>query len=168
MLSMGMVTSTKVAILKVRCAAASCAGTQGTVVTQQHHHTHQKISSEDNGCNLCNRLRFRHLQLQHFNALRFPRFFPNVSVCLRGLRERERERERISLVHSALAYEDASLLESSAKLRMAARQWQTAFWSLCHTKQMLAPRMQHPLLANLAPFMLELAQLHSCPSCQMR
>ena len=42
-------------------------------------------------------------------------------------------------IQPALAYEDASLLESSAKLRMAARQWQTAFWSLCHTKHCMVP-----------------------------
>ena len=50
------------------------------------------------------------------------------------------QRGRISLVHSArMAYEDASWLESSAKLRMAVRQWQTAFWSLCHTKHCMVP-----------------------------
>ena len=48
--------------------------------------------------------------------------------------EREREREFHKSIQPALAYEDASWLESSAKLRMAVRQWQTAFWSLCHTK----------------------------------
>ena len=54
-------------------------------------------------------------------------------------RERERERERIHWsTQPALAYEDASWLESSAKLRMAARQWQTAFWSLC-TKHCMVP-----------------------------
>ena len=31
------------------------------------------------------------------------------------------------------------MLESSATLRMAARQWQTAFWSLYHTKHCMVP-----------------------------
>ena len=51
----------------------------------------------------------------------------------------EREREFHQSIQPALAYEDASLLESSATLRMAARQWQTAFWSLCHTKHCMVP-----------------------------
>ena len=39
-------------------------------------------------------------------------------------RERERERERILnwSIQPALAYEDTSMLESSAKVRMAAKQ----------------------------------------------
>ena len=37
-------------------------------------------------------------------------------------REREREREFHKSIQPALAYEDVSWLESSAKLRMAARQ----------------------------------------------
>ena len=54
--------------------------------------------------------------------------------------EREREREEFhESIQPALAYEDASLLESSATVRMAARQWQTAFWSLCHTKHCMVP-----------------------------
>ena len=48
--------------------------------------------------------------------------------------QREGERKFHYSIQPALAYEDASWLVSSAKLRMAARQWQTAFWSLCHTK----------------------------------
>ena len=50
-----------------------------------------------------------------------------------------REREFHSSIQPALAYEDASWLESSAKLRMAVGQWQTAFWSLCHTKHCMVP-----------------------------
>jgi hypothetical protein len=44
-------------------------------------------------------------------------------------REREREREReIQIVHSAsLAYEDESVFMFCALLRMAVRQWLTAF-----------------------------------------
>ena len=49
-----------------------------------------------------------------------------------------REREfHWSIQPAALAYEDASWLESSATLRMAVRQWQTAFWPkkrLCATQ----------------------------------
>ena len=48
------------------------------------------------------------------------------------------EEERASpvpVVHSAsTGYEDTAWLDSLARLRMAARQWQTAFWFLCHTK----------------------------------
>ena len=44
------------------------------------------------------------------------------------------EREFVLSIQAALTYEDACWFESSAKLTMAARQWQTAFWSLCHTK----------------------------------
>ena len=44
-----------------------------------------------------------------------------------GWRERERERE-IQIVHSAsLAYEDESVFTFCALLRMAVRQWLTAF-----------------------------------------
>ena len=45
----------------------------------------------------------------------------------------ERDKNHLS-IQPALAYEDVSWVESSAKLRVAARQWQTAFWSVCHTK----------------------------------
>ena len=38
------------------------------------------------------------------------------------LRERERERKFNLSIQPALAYEDVSMLESSAKLRMAAKQ----------------------------------------------
>ena len=47
------------------------------------------------------------------------------------------ERERL---FPQPAYEDVSWLESLAKLGMAARQWQTAFWSLCHTKHCMVPK----------------------------
>ena len=47
-------------------------------------------------------------------------------------RERERKREFNLSIQPALAYEDMSLLESSAKVRMAAKQRQTAFWFRCH------------------------------------
>ena len=36
-------------------------------------------------------------------------------------------------------YEEMSCLELSAKLRMAARQWQTAIQSLCHMKHCMVP-----------------------------
>ena len=51
----------------------------------------------------------------------------------------ERDREFHQSIQPALACEDASWLEPSAKLRMAVRQWQTAFWSLCHTKHCMVP-----------------------------
>ena len=59
--------------------------------------------------------------------------YPSTCVLMLGwltLREREFQQS----IQPALAYEDASWVESSAKLRMATRQWQTAFWFLCHTK----------------------------------
>ena len=51
---------------------------------------------------------------------------------VQGPQRLHRDGERNSLVHSARTYEDASWWESSAKLRMAARQLQTAFWYVRH------------------------------------
>ena len=55
-----------------------------------------------------------------------------------GLISVQREIELLS-IQQALAHKDASWLESLAKLRLAARQWQTALWSLCHTNHCMVP-----------------------------
>ena len=57
----------------------------------------------------------------------------NTLHCVLPADQRDRRKFHWS-VWPSLAYEAASWLESLAKLSMAARQWQTAFWSLRHTK----------------------------------
>ena len=48
--------------------------------------------------------------------------------------------DSIHYVHSASkAYEGGSVFMSSASLRMAARQLETAFWSLCHMNSCMEP-----------------------------
>ena len=49
----------------------------------------------------------------------------------------ERENERA--FHLSIQPEDVSWGESSAKWSMAARHWQTAFWSLCHENHRIVP-----------------------------
>ena len=58
-----------------------------------------------------------------------------VSIASRTVREREFNLS----IHPALAYDDTSMLESSAKVRMAAEQRQTAFWFRCHMNDCIAP-----------------------------
>ena len=60
----------------------------------------------------------------------------NCNIGFDDPRGREQKRERETphwSIQPALAHEDASWWEALAMSRMAAKQWQTAFWSLCHT-----------------------------------
>ena len=58
---------------------------------------------------------------------------PGCTICAKSTRSAEGEKFYLS-IQPAFAHEDASWLKAEAKSRMAARQWQPAFWSFCHTK----------------------------------